>query len=97
MVSYATDGAGVGPHFDQYDVFLLQGAGQRIWKVGSSCDATTPTIDADGLTLIEEFDTDQAFLLNPEMRFTSHLDMPIGELWVGKSMTYSLGFRGLAG
>ena len=93
MVSYATDGAGVGPHFDQYDVFLLQGAGQRIWKVGPHCDATTPTIDADGLTLIEEFDTDQVFLLNPG----DALYIPPGYAhWgtaVGESMTYSLGFR----
>jgi 50S ribosomal protein L16 3-hydroxylase len=93
MVSYATDGAGVGPHFDQYDVFLLQGAGQRIWKVGARCDATTPTIDADGLTLIEEFDSDQVFLLNPG----DALYIPPGYAhWgtaVGESMTYSLGFR----
>ncbi|MEK6638011.1 MAG: cupin domain-containing protein, partial [Pseudomonadota bacterium] len=32
MVSYATDGGGVGPHFDQYDVFLIQGLGQRRWQ-----------------------------------------------------------------
>ena len=31
MVSYATDGGGVGPHFDQYDVFLVQGLGRRRW------------------------------------------------------------------
>ena len=33
MVSYATDGGGVGPHFDQYDVFLVQGLGKRRWRV----------------------------------------------------------------
>jgi len=32
MVSYATPGGGVGPHVDSYDVFLLQGAGQRRWR-----------------------------------------------------------------
>ena len=35
MVSYATPGGGVGPHVDHYDVFLLQGAGRRAWRVGS--------------------------------------------------------------
>ncbi len=93
MVSYASDGAGVGPHFDQCDVFLLQGAGQRVWKVGAWCDAATPAIDADGLTLIEEFDTDQVFLLNPG----DALYIPPGYAhWgtaVGDSMTYSVGFR----
>jgi len=34
MVSYAAAGGGVGPHFDSYDVFLLQGPGQRRWRVG---------------------------------------------------------------
>lgn len=93
MVSYANDGAGVGPHFDQYDVFLLQGAGQRLWKVGTRCDAATPTIDADGLVLIEEFDADQVHLLNPG----DVLYIPPGYAHCGtavsESMTYSLGFR----
>src|SRR3546814_1866258 len=39
MVSYATDGGGVGPHFDQYDVFLVQGLGRRRWRVGPRCDS----------------------------------------------------------
>src|SRR5256885_13198325 len=34
IVSYAAAGGGVGPHFDSYDVFLLQGPGQRRWRVG---------------------------------------------------------------
>ena len=46
----------------------------------ASCDATTPTIDADGLTLIEEFDTDRSSCSIREMRCTFRLDMPIGEL-----------------
>ncbi len=42
MVSYASDGGGVGPHFDQYDVFLIQGLGRRRWQIGGPCDAATP-------------------------------------------------------
>eukprot|EP01035_Chromulina_nebulosa_P014941 gene14941-19770_t len=38
MISYATDGGGVGPHFDSYDVFLLQAHGQRKWRIGRSKD-----------------------------------------------------------
>ncbi|MEA3194806.1 MAG: ribosomal protein 3-hydroxylase [Betaproteobacteria bacterium] len=34
MVSYATPGGGVGPHVDSYDVFLIQGAGRRRWRIG---------------------------------------------------------------
>ena len=40
MVSYAVPGGGVGPHFDSYDVFLLQGSGRRRWKYGRQDDLT---------------------------------------------------------
>tara|TARA_B100000497_G_scaffold106077_1_gene122705 strand:+ start:726 stop:1832 length:1107 start_codon:yes stop_codon:yes gene_type:complete len=93
MVSYATDGAGVGPHFDQYDVFLLQGAGKRYWKVGPLCDHTTPVIESGGLKLIEEFESSQTFVLEPG----DVLYVPPGFAhWgsaIGESMTFSLGFR----
>ena len=36
MFSYATDGGGVGPHIDSYDVFLLQVHGRRRWRIGRS-------------------------------------------------------------
>jgi 50S ribosomal protein L16 3-hydroxylase len=38
MVSYAAPGGGVGPHFDSYDVFLLQGEGRRRWRYGRQDD-----------------------------------------------------------
>ena len=38
MVSFATNGAGVGAHIDQYDVFLVQGKGRRRWRVGKPAD-----------------------------------------------------------
>lgn len=38
MVSYAVPGGGVGPHFDSYDVFLLQGMGRRRWRYGRQAD-----------------------------------------------------------
>ncbi|MDO8301196.1 cupin domain-containing protein, partial [Lacisediminimonas sp.] len=38
MISYATDGGGVGPHFDSYDVFLLQAHGKRTWRIGRQRD-----------------------------------------------------------
>ena len=40
MISYATDGGGVGPHFDSYDVFLLQAQGRRRWRIGRQRDMT---------------------------------------------------------
>ncbi len=38
MISYASDGGGVGPHFDSYDVFLLQAQGRRRWSIGRQRD-----------------------------------------------------------
>lgn len=93
MVSYATDGAGVGPHFDRYDVFLLQGAGQRRWKIGPKCDSTTPTVSDSELCLIDEFEPTDTFLLNPgDVLYVPPGFAHWGEA-VGESMTYSLGFR----
>ena len=93
MVSYATDGAGVGPHFDLYDVFLLQGAGERRWKIGPKCDSTTPTLSASDLRLIDEFDPIETHVLKPG----DVLYIPPGYAhWgeaVGESMTFSIGFR----
>ena len=38
MISYASEGGGVGPHFDSYDVFLLQAAGRRRWQISAQDD-----------------------------------------------------------
>jgi 50S ribosomal protein L16 3-hydroxylase len=93
MVSYAIDGAGVGPHFDRYDVFLLQGDGSREWRVGGHCDDDTPQLQANGLTLISEFEPTDTYLLAPG----DILYIPPGiahwGIARGTSLTFSLGFR----
>lgn len=57
MVSYACDGGGVGPHFDQYDVFLLQGTGSRKWQTGHHCTHDTPLRTDSDLRILQEFDS----------------------------------------
>lgn len=93
MVSFAVDGAGVGPHFDRYDVFLLQGLGQREWHVGPACDEDTPQLGDNGLNLIPEFEPEATFLLNPG----DVLYVPPGVAHWGiarsASMTFSIGLR----
>ena len=55
MLRYATDGASVGPHVDQYDVFLIQAEGRRHWSVGAP--GAGETLDADGgLRLVAPFE-----------------------------------------
>lgn len=94
MVSYAVDGGGVGPHFDQYDVFLIQGLGKRRWQVGAACDAHTALLPHDDLRLLANFDAADEWILEPgdilyvPPRF-AHNGVAIGD----DCMTYSIGFR----
>jgi 50S ribosomal protein L16 3-hydroxylase len=62
MVSYAVKGGGVGPHFDSYDVFLLQGSGQRRWQVSAQRDLTLqPGLP---LKILARFAPTQEWVLN---------------------------------
>jgi 50S ribosomal protein L16 3-hydroxylase len=63
MLSVASDGGGVGPHFDSYDVFLIQLAGTRQWRIGAQRDAVLR--DDVPLKIIANFKPEQEFLLEP--------------------------------
>ena len=94
MVSYAADGGSVGPHFDQYDVFLVQGLGQRRWQVGPRCDADTPLVPHPDLRLLAGFEVQHDWLLNAgDILYLppgyAHHGVGVGE----HCMTYSIGFR----
>ncbi len=65
MVSYATDTGGVGAHYDQYDVFLVQGLGRRRWELGGLCDETTALLPHDDLRLLAEFEAHRTSFWNP--------------------------------
>lgn len=92
MVSYASDGGGVGPHFDSYDVFLIQVAGQRRWRIGRQPDAQLkPNLP---LRIIENFAPEAEFLLGPgDMLYLpprwAHDGVAVGD----GCMTASVGFR----
>ena len=63
MVSYAAPGGGVGPHFDSYDVFLVQGPGRRVWRLAR---ARRFELAPDApLTLIAGFRAEEELLLEP--------------------------------
>jgi 50S ribosomal protein L16 3-hydroxylase len=91
MVSYATDGGGVGPHFDSYDVFLLQAVGQRRWRIGRQKDLRLQA--GVPLKILENFEPEQEFVLNPgDMLYLPPRYAHDG-VAVGECMTYSIGFR----
>jgi len=94
MVSYATEGGGVGPHFDQYDVFLVQGMGRRRWRVGPRCDDTTALLQHDDLRLLAQFEATDEWVLEPgDVLYVPPGFAHDGVAVDGDCMTYSIGFR----
>ncbi len=93
MVSYAANGGSVGPHYDNYDVFLLQGEGQRRWQVGQRCDEHTPLLPHGELRILADFQPAAEYRLGPG----DILYLPPGVAhWGiadGECTTFSLGFR----
>lgn len=91
MISYASDGGGVGPHFDSYDVFLLQAHGKRRWRIGRQKDFTL----RDGLPLkiLENFVPEEEFVLEPGDMLYLPPRWAHDGIAEGECMTYSIGFR----
>jgi 50S ribosomal protein L16 3-hydroxylase len=91
MVSYATPGGGVGPHFDSYDVFLLQAQGRRRWQIGRQKNLDLePGVP---LKILANFEPEQTFVLEPgDMLYLppryAHDGVALDEC-----MTWSIGFR----
>ncbi|ASP40004.1 cupin [Bacterioplanes sanyensis] len=93
MISYAADGGSVGPHYDQYDVFLLQAEGQREWRIGQHCDSTSACLKGSAIRVLEQFEQTDSWVLNPgDMLYLPPQLAHYGTA-VGSCMTYSIGFR----
>jgi 50S ribosomal protein L16 3-hydroxylase len=91
MVSYATDGGGVGPHFDSYDVFLLQGMGRRRWRIGNQTDQTL--IEGLPIRILKDFRPVHDWVLEPGDLLYLPPEWAHDGIAVGECMTYSVGFR----
>lgn len=93
MISYAAPGGSVGPHYDNYDVFLLQGHGHRRWKVGQPCGPDSPLLPHPDLRILSDFEQQDEWVLAPG----DMLYVPPGLAHYGIAedacMTYSIGFR----
>lgn len=91
MVSLAPPGGGVGPHFDSYDVFLLQGSGRRRWRVSAQRDLDL--VPGAPLKILERFVPEQEWVLEPgDMLYLPPAYAHDG-IAVGECTTYSIGFR----
>ncbi|MCY1286959.1 50S ribosomal protein L16 3-hydroxylase [compost metagenome] len=93
MVSFATPGGGVGPHFDNYDVFLLQGHGRRRWKIGQMCDGDSALLPHADLRILADFQQTDEWVLEPGDML--YLPPRLAHFGIAEDdcMTYSVGFR----
>jgi len=92
MISWASDGGGVGPHVDSYDVFLLQAHGHRRWRIARRFDAALD--ERAPLKVLRRFVAEEEYVLQPgDMLYLppnwAHEGIAIG----GDCMTCSIGLR----
>ena len=91
MISYAPPGGGVGPHFDSYDVFLLQGTGHRRWEISAQTDMEL--VPGAPLKILKDFRAEQRWDVGPgDLLYLppryAHFGVALDEC-----TTYSIGFR----
>ena len=94
LATYACNGGGVGPHFDYYDVFLIQAQGRRKWRIGQHCDENSALQNNSDVKLLENFEGVEEFILEPgDMLYIppkyAHWGTAIGD----DCITLSVGFR----
>ena len=93
MVSYAPAHGSVGPHVDQYDVFLLQGLGTRRWQITTRDTSRTPLMKNTELQILKEFHPEYEWELTPgDMLYLPPNVTHYGEA-LDDCMTFSIGFR----
>jgi 50S ribosomal protein L16 3-hydroxylase len=93
MVSYAADQGSVGPHVDQYDVFLIQGEGKRRWGVNTDPNYPKELIPEISLAILKEFEPNKEWLLEKGDMLYLPPNMPHYGIAEGECFTFSIGFR----
>jgi 50S ribosomal protein L16 3-hydroxylase len=93
MVSYATDGGGVGAHVDNYDVFLVQGRGRRRWRISTDPGAPHEFREDAELKLLKSFQPTHNWVLEPGDALYLPPGVPHDGVAIGECMTFSVGMR----
>ncbi|AZF00687.1 hypothetical protein C4J95_3227 [Pseudomonas orientalis] len=93
MISFAAPGGSVGPHFDNYDVFLLQAQGKRNWKIGQMCSSESALLQHADLRILADFEESAEWVLEPGDML--YLPPRLAHFGIAEDdcMTYSVGFR----
>ena len=94
MISYATPGGGVGPHYDNYDVFLIQASGTRRWELGGYENSSSPRLPDAPVMVLSEFESEIEFdLAVGDMLYLPPRLAHNGIATSEDCITYSVGFR----
>lgn len=93
MVSYAPNQGNVGPHFDYYDVFLLQAKGSRTWKIGQHCTAQSLLRADTDCKILTDFNTQECWVTQPGDLLYIPPNIAHWGIANDDCMTYSIGFR----
>jgi 50S ribosomal protein L16 3-hydroxylase len=93
MVSYAEDQGSVGPHVDDYDVFLIQAEGRRRWQISTRADAPLELLPDLEIKILERFEPDQEWLLEPGDILYLPPGVPHWGVAEGACQTWSVGLR----
>ena len=93
LMSYATDGGSAGPHYDNYDVFIVQGAGSRQWDIGQPCDAGTALTASEDLRLLADFQPQRSYRLETGDVLYIPPGLAHRGTSIGESTSFSIGAR----
>ena len=93
MISYAPDQGSVGPHTDNYDVFLIQGQGRRRWEISAAPLDEIELLDGVELKILKHFEPELSFELEPGDMLYLPPRVAHHGVALGPSLTYSVGFR----
>jgi 50S ribosomal protein L16 3-hydroxylase len=93
MISWAEDGGSVGPHLDEYDVFLVQVMGSRRWRIVSTPEPPTEIQPDLDLPILRRFEPDRDWLLGPGDVLYLPPGLPHWGIAEGPCMTWSVGLR----
>ncbi|WNC70284.1 cupin domain-containing protein [Thalassotalea nanhaiensis] len=93
MVSFSTPGGGVGPHLDQYDVFIIQGEGKRRWQVGKPDASLTELIPHEDLKQVSMFNAVIDEITEPGDLLYIPPNHPHNGVSIDNSINYSVGFQ----
>jgi 50S ribosomal protein L16 3-hydroxylase len=91
MISYAVDGGGVGPHFDSYDVFLIQASGRRRWRIGAQRDLGL--VPGAPLKILKRFTPTEEWIVEPGDLLYLPPRYAHDGVALGECVTCSVGFR----